>query len=180
MKTDTFLQLRQRVIDAGYGEEIVWQEGLTPTNRAGVFFREYVWVVLSSGMKNQIARIIEDRIYEAWAGGKPTSSAFNHKGKVAAIDKVRGDMERYFFEYQQATDKLSYLASLPYIGNITKYHLAKNLGEDVVKPDRHLVRIAKSYDTTPFELCQKLSEETRYRIGTVDLIIWRAANLGFI
>ena len=178
MNKTVFLNLRQEVINAGYGDEIVWQEGLTPTNREGIFFREYMWVVLSSGMKNQIARLIEERIYQAWAEGKSTSSAFRHKGKVAAIEKVRGNKARYFFDYLQAGNKLDYLETLPYIGQITKYHLAKNLGEDVVKPDRHLVRIAEQYGTTPLKLCQNLAKEVGYRLVTVDLIIWRAANLG--
>lgn len=180
MNTDTFLQLRQKIIDAGYGDEIVWAESLKPCDNADDFFQEYMWVVLSSGMKNQIARLIETRIYEAWEQGKPTASAFNHKGKVKAIDYVKQHRDELFKSWQTSTDKLSTLKALPFIGDITKYHLAKNLGADVVKPDRHLVRIAESYNTTPLELCRKLSNETGYRLCTVDLIVWRAANLGFV
>lgn len=43
-----------------------------------------------------------------------------------------------------------------------------------------LIRICKGFNVTPFELCRRLSDETGYRIATVDTIIWRAANLGFV
>jgi len=180
MNTNDFLQLRQRVIDAGYGKEIVWQESLKPCDNANDFCYEYIWVVISAGMKNQIARQIFERIHETLLSGKGAGSVFHHQGKVTAIDAMWHTYRQKFQAYQEADDKLEYLKSLPWIGDITKYHLAKNLGMDVVKPDRHLVRIAKSYHTTPLELCQRLSQETRYRIGTVDLILWRAANLGYI
>ena len=58
--------------------------------------------------------------------------------------------------------------------------LAKNLGVDCVKPDRHLVRIAKMYNTNPFDMCQKLSDLTGDSLNTVDTVIWRAANLRMI
>jgi len=180
MKTHEFWQLRQKVVDAGYGDEIVWQESLVRCESAEDFCWEYIWVVLNAGMKNQVARQIFERIREALLNGKPANSVFRHKGKVKAIDDMWLNYRQLFNNYKLADDKLEYLKSLPWIGDITKYHLAKNLGEDMVKPDRHLVRIAKQYSTTPLELCQRLSRETGYRIGTVDLIIWRAANLGFI
>ncbi len=68
------------------------------------------------------------------------------------------------------------MEALPFIGGITKYHLARNLGMDVVKPDIHLVRMANWYgftDTTLF--CESLGLElkTSYRLGTLDLIAWR-------
>jgi len=70
--------------------------------------------------------------------------------------------------------------SLPWIGPITKYYMAKNLGADVCKPDRHLTRIAGKYDMELEELCKKLSEESGDHISMVDNVIWRVANLGFI
>lgn len=96
------------------------------------------------------------------------------------MTEVYKNREKYYAEYQTAEDKLAYLETLPYIGSIIKFHLAKNLGLDYCKPDRHLVRIAKTYNTTPEEMCKKLAETTSDRITTVDLIIWRAANLKMV
>lgn len=180
MNKNQFMVLRQRIIDAGYGEEIVWQESLKPCEDAQVFCWEYIWVVINAGMKNQIARQIFDKVRVALFGGKSASSVFHHEGKAKAIDKMWATYQKEFVWYQQADDKIAHLKSLPWIGDITKYHLAKNLGFDVAKPDRHLERISKQYNTTPLNLCEKLSKETGYRIATVDLIIWRAANLGMI
>ncbi|MDD4997282.1 MAG: hypothetical protein PHI99_03975 [Syntrophales bacterium] len=175
-----YLKLKDAIIKAGYSEEIDWSESIKNCKSADDFFNEYVWIVLNSGMKNQVARIIQKRIYDAWEQGKPTSSAFGHKGKVKAIDFVRKFRHKFFAEYQIVSDKIRYLSILPWIGEITKFHLAKNLGFDCCKPDRHLVRISKSYGTTPESLCKKLAEETGDRIATVDLVIWRAANLRLI
>jgi endonuclease III len=180
MNQEEFWRLRQAVVDAGYGSEIIWQESCYKPFDSKDFMREYIWVVLSAGMKNQVVQMIEQRIYNAHNNGEPLGSVFKHKGKVKAIEFMFENHERIFKEYQEAPNCLDYLESLPFIGKITKYHLAKNLGEDVVKPDRHLVRIARSYNTTPQALCEKLSKETGYMKATVDLILWRAANLGLI
>lgn len=179
MEVAEFQGLRRRVIDAGYGDEIAWQQSVTEPETADEFMWQYIWVVLSAGIKNQVARIIEQRIVEAYNNGQPIDAVFNHKGKVKAINRMIANHNDIFHDYLEAENRLEFLKSLPYIGDITKYHLAKNLGEDVAKPDRHLIRIAGSYNMTPTQLCQKLSTETGYRVATVDLIIWRAANLGF-
>lgn len=180
MKAYEFWDLRQKIINAGYGEEIIWQESVREPDTADEFMWQYIWVVISAGMKNQVARIIEQRIVGAYNDGSPIESAFRHKGKVKAIKGMIEEHDSIFDQYLEAEDRLEFLSSLPYIGQVTKYHLAKNLGEDVVKPDRHLARIAKHYNTTPIELCRGISQATGYRLGTVDLIIWRAANLGLI
>ncbi|MBA7467119.1 hypothetical protein ES707_02315 [subsurface metagenome] len=71
-----------------------------------------------------------------------------------------------------------YLKSLPHIGDITKYHLARNLGLNYAKPDRHLVRISNLFEHTNVqELCKKLSILTDDPIGLVDLVLWRFATL---
>lgn len=180
MKINQFNALRQRIIDAGYGEEITWSESIKPCDNADDFFGEYMWVVLSSGIKNQIARLIQQRIYNAWKLGKQTITAFRHQGKVNAIDYVKRNKDLIFELYQTSNDKIRYLKDLPHIGDITKYHLAKNLGFDIAKPDRHLQRISAKYGLDTLSLCKKLATETGYRVATVDLIIWRAANLGYI
>lgn len=181
MDINKFYELQRKVIDAGFSEEIYWQQNAY-CECADAFLWNYIWVVISSGMKNQVARIIEQRIVgivEAYNNGESIGSAFNHKGKVAAIERMIEKHDDIYEDYEESDNKLQFLESLPYIGKITKYHLAKNLGEDVVKPDRHLVRIANQYKTTPDALCEGLACETGLRKATIDLIIWRAANLGF-
>ena len=71
-------------------------------------------------------------------------------------------------------------ASLPWIGDITKYHLAKNLGANVAKPDRWLVRLADAEKTTVDQLCRRLAIATGDRVATVDVVLWRACAVGVL
>jgi hypothetical protein len=171
---------KQQLIDAGFGNEIQWCADRRACGSAETFFLEYMWVVINSGMKNQIAEKIYQKLLIAIKDRTPLHDAFGHAGKVTAIEKVRSEHKKLFKQYQESTDKLAFLEGLPWIGKITKFHLARNLGMDVCKPDRHLVRIASKYNTTPEQLCSVLSVDTGDRIGTVDVVLWRAANLGFL
>lgn len=180
MKPETYMDLKERVINAGYAPEVDWSDSIKPCEAASKFFDEYIWVVINAGMKEQVARKIFGRIQEAMQSGIPLLEVFGHKGKVAAIEKMILSYNEKFAGFQDAKDKLAYLESLPWVGKITKYHLAKNLGLDFVKPDRHLVRIAKEFGVTCVEMCKKLSQQTCDKLVTVDTVIWRAANLGFI
>ena len=62
----------------------------------------------------------------------------------------------------------------------TKYHLAKNCGADVAKPDVHLQRLAEAHGTTVHDLCADLASRTGYRIATIDLVLWRACANGVL
>lgn len=181
MKGVDYLAIKGQLIIDGYGHEIDWQTNIQPVSDSHTLRDEAIWVILNSGMKEQIARIISNRIKQAWSDGKPTSSAFGHKGKVAAIDYVRENCGKIYEQYYRASNKIEFLQTIPFIGGITKYHLAKNLGHDCVKPDRHLVRIAKEYKFNDcFDLCKWLSSETGDKVSVVDIVLWRAANLGWL
>jgi hypothetical protein len=175
-----YCKLKERLKTVGYDEEIQWAEDIKPCTDHHDFFNEYAWVVLNSGMKEQIARGIWGKILTAYSDGKHAADVFGHKGKATAIDVMRASSKMFFRRYSEAPDKMAFLQSLPWIGPITKYHLAKNLGFDCVKPDRHLVRIAAKEGKTPNELCQELRTLTGDRIAVIDTVIWRAANLGMI
>ncbi len=183
MSPEKYLDLKDYIIKQGYSLDIDWAEGLKPCEDHSSFFTEYVYVVCNSGMKNTVALQIFDRVMRAIGDGKSVHSAFGHKGKADAIEKVWLKSASYFLGYlERKTDKgkIEYLETLPWIGKITKYHLAKNLGiTSVAKPDRHLERIAKSYNTTPQMMCEKLSNIIGDTVAVVDLVIWRAASLGY-
>jgi hypothetical protein len=182
MTAETYLDLKEVLIRNGYEKEITWAETVKPPKTPLGFFHEYAWVVLNSGMKNQVPRGIWDKIRGALAKELTVRAVFKHPGKAAAIQQAWDNREKLFLDYQSqpAAELLNWLQALPWIGPITKYHLAKNLGLDVCKPDRHLVRIAFKYWLTPEELCTYLARKIGDRVATVDLIIWRAANLGMI
>jgi hypothetical protein len=69
---------------------------------------------------------------------------------------------------------LTELQRLPYIGPVTVWHLAKNLGLDVAKPDRHLTRVSLAlgfHDAEQF--CTAIAKVIGERRKVVDLIVWR-------
>lgn len=174
-----YLDLKDAVIAAGYARDIDWCEDVRPCQAPCLFASQYIWVVLNSGMRAQVAESIAERLYPAIGEGRPVRSEFGHPGKAAAIERCLVEAPEWFAEYQAAGDKLAYLETLPWIGPITKWHLAKNLGHDCAKPDRHLVRIAGSEEAA-HAMCARLAEETGDRIAAVDYVIWRAANLGMV
>jgi len=183
MTPEQYIDLKEFVIGEGYAHEVDWSESLVECNCDLNFFEEAGWVICNSGMKNQVAKIIWDRIIKSFVNQTPIEDAFGHKGKTDAILHIWKNRKTLLARYLAQKDneyRLAELEKIPYIGKITKYHLAKNLGMDVCKPDRHLVRIAEKLETIPEKLCQKLSDATGDRIATVDYVIWRAANLGKI
>lgn len=183
MKANKYLDLKNFIIDQGFEKDIEWSESLTECSDAHNFFKEAAWVIVNSGMKNQVAVKIWKRIITAMSNLQPISRVFKHAGKAAAIEYVWANRKRLLADYlliNNDIDRIEFLKTIPWIGDITKYHLAKNLGMDVCKPDRHLVRIAKKYELSPEELCKKLSIVTGDRVATVDYVLWRAANLGKI
>jgi hypothetical protein len=176
-----YLDLKFKLIDLGYGHEITWAETVAAPKDAEAFACEACFVICNSGMKAQVARRIHDRVwYSLQLGNEITDEKFGHKGKRQAIQWIYDHRHELFSDFTAARDKVAYCASLPWIGGITKFHLAKNLGVDCCKPDRHLVRIAKLSGETPDQLCSRLAAETGNRIGCVDLVIWRCANLKLI
>jgi hypothetical protein len=112
--------------------------------------------------------------------GRSARDAFGHPGKSAAIDTVWRGRAALLADYLASADKLAWIAALPWIGGITKYHVAKNFGLDVVKPDVHLARLAKRYGTDPQSLCERIAAESGYRVATVDTLLWRACATGVI
>jgi hypothetical protein len=59
-------------------------------------------------------------------------------------------------------------------GPVTVWQLAKNLGFDVPKPDRHLVRIAEQLGfSSPSQLCGAIADVSGEAVKVIDLVIWR-------
>lgn len=178
---DRYRELKAAIIEAGYGHDIEWAENIKPIEERGPneFFDEYAWVVINSGMKNQVAHIIWDRVRKALGSrGRVSTSDFGHIAKVAAINEAFSKRRERFTAYCEAMDKTEFMRSLPFIGPITVFHLAKNFGHSFAKPDRHLVRIAGNEGTHP--MCARLAQESGDKVVVVDTVIWRAANLGMV
>lgn len=159
-------------------DDIQWSQDLCPPADAKSFAEEVVFVICNSGMKNTIARQIYRRCIDALCEARPVADVFGHKGKAAAIEHVWHGRQQIFADYLAADDKLAFLQALPWIGGITKFHLAKNFGQDVAKPDVHLQRLADREACTAQQLCDRLAAEVGLRAATVDTVLWRACANG--
>lgn len=182
LDASTYHSVRIRLADLGYGEDYTWAQNVRAPETAEDLAREYTWVVLNSGMKAQVARGIMDRVWPQLLAGKPLAPVFKHVGKANAIAHVYRNRHDYLasFRMEAPSDPVAWCESLPWIGKITKYHLAKNLGVDCAKPDRWLARLADAEATTVDELCARLARETGDRIATVDVVLWRACAAGVL
>ncbi len=181
MDAETFRRIVMLLGDVGVGD-IQWAESLGEPAHADEFASETIYVICNSGMRYTVARGIFDRVMPALRAGRSSSTAFGHKGKTGAIDRIWRDQGALYAEFiaTPGDARLEWLGRLPWIGGITKYHLAKNFGVDVAKPDVHLQRLADLHRTTVHDLCADLSRQTGYRIATVDTLIWRACADGIL
>lgn len=155
------------------------------------FLREYAWVVLNSGFREAVIRQCFDYIslcFCDWesaasivaAGPVCVSTAlprFRNSRKLQSIFATAEIIdERGFSTFYERVllEPAKILDELPYIGPVTALHLAKNLGFDVPKPDRHLVRLAArlGYQTVD-DLCADLSDATGDQKSIIDLVLWR-------
>ncbi|TPM55328.1 hypothetical protein FJ959_18135 [Mesorhizobium sp. B2-2-4] len=161
-------------------EDIEWSENLKPPVDADDFALEAIFVICNSGMKNTVARRIFEKCRDELYRGGNARNVFGHLGKATAINDIWNGRAALLERYNAALDKIEFCASLPWIGDITKYHLAKNFGADVAKPDVHLQRLADREVTTAQALCDRLAAATGYRAATVDVVLWRACANGVL
>jgi len=166
-------------------DDILWAESCCPPATAKTFALEAIYVICNSGMKNTVARGIYERCVEAIRSKRPVAEVFGHKGKAAAIEWIWGQRFELHAEVLHRASKgpdelLAFCETLPWIGAITKYHLAKNFGADVAKPDVHLQRLADREGCTPQGLCERLARETGLRVAAVDTVLWRGCANGVI
>ena len=175
-----YREIRARLAALGHVADWEWSQGLKPPESPLDFVVEYVWVVINSGMKNTVASKIFDRVWPWLRDGMVGDAPFGHRGKMGAIVFVYRNRHDYFASLASATDVVAWCETLPWIGSITKYHLAKNLGADVAKPDRWLVRLAEAEGETVDGLCRRLAAATGDRVATVDVVLWRACAIGLL
>lgn len=193
---EIYLTYKENLLTLGYTDEIEWQqtrrlEAITESD----FMTEASWVIISVGLSNFVVERVFPKISEAyhwWVSAskvarntkiceKHSLSIFRNPRKIHALSQMCINICDIGFN-KIITNLIeigpSYLSIFPFIGPVTSLHLAKNLGYDVVKPDRHLARIsnAAGFDT-PHELCSKIAEITGERLSVIDLVLWRYATL---
>ncbi len=176
----SYREVRARLATLGYSGDWEWSQNVGPPADEVALVQEYAWVVLNSGMRHTVARAIMDRVWPLLSSEMAIGAAFGHRGKVAALLDTWSRRHQRLAEFQAAPDPVAWCETLPWIGPITKWHLAKNLGVDCAKPDRWLVRLAAIEDETVDELCRRIAENTGDRVATVDVVLWRACACGLL
>jgi len=193
---DFYLLAKGVVVGEGFQDEIEWQDSVRFSDlEETVFLEEAAWVVLSSGMRESVIRAkfpALSRAFHDWSSAieitenasscrRSASQVFRHPAKINSIVKIARSISESGFEnfkLRIALEGVQFLRSLPFVGPATCYHLAKNIGLDVVKPDRHLLRIsALAGYPDPAQFCGALSLAVGDRVCVVDLIVWRYATL---
>ncbi len=179
-----YTELRQWILaHPEFARDYWFYVNVQPPQSPKTFAEEAAFVICNSGMRAPTARKVYERTMPYVRSGGKAIDRFRHPGKAAAIDTIwrrRADLLSAYQDLEAAADRLEFLGNLPWIGGITKFHLAKNFGVDCVKPDRWLERLAGMHGTTPEKLCSALAEKTGEKISCVDYVLFRCASEGMI
>jgi len=191
-----YMIAKEKVIERGYAHEIDWQESLSLYDLSeSDFLRESAWVILSSGMRETVVRRKFPEISRAFCGWESAwrivtrkydcrdsaLSYFNSPKKIDSIIEIAAHTAEVGFDCVRQrlwSEGTSYITQFPYMGPATAYHLAKNIGLSVAKPDRHLIRIAEAVGySTPQSMCEDVADFVGDKIPVVDVVLWRYATI---
>ncbi|MFW5895241.1 MAG: hypothetical protein ACOCT9_00705 [archaeon] len=185
------------VYQSGYGEYVTTLRDLLQKKpykniNKSEFLKQYTWSVFTCGFKADTVRSHWSEIQEMLFNFNVKKirklsfedildrSPIKNKRKVNAIYKTCRDMDDKFIEkiknIGSKSEAQKLFKSLPFIGDITVFHILRNLGIDCYKPDRHIVTLAKNLKIDENELFQiLLSHKKDKYIGILDFILWRAS-----
>jgi hypothetical protein len=191
-----YTEAKNVILQGGFGWEIDWQSKINLDNVSEKdFLRESAWVVLSSGMRETVIRKHFSEItfcFLEWESGQQIAAMkkycieaalkiFNSPGKINAIAEIATTIANTGFEQfklRLEENPIETIQALPFMGPVTSYHLAKNIGLPYAKTDRHLFRLSKIFGfPNAQELCQSISTLSGDAIQTVDVVLWRYAVL---
>jgi hypothetical protein len=190
-----YLAAKDYLRQAGFQAEIDWQlarelHAFTESD----LLREAAWVTLCAGFSEAVVRRRFDFIslcFCDWESAeaicsraercKATSlTRFGNRQKIEAIISTAKFLDRTgFAEFKRLVlaDPINALQSLPFIGPVTAFHLAKNLGFPTAKPDRHLQRLARIMGySNAHQLCGALASATGDPVQLIDIVLWRFAE----
>lgn len=183
-------------VERFYGDELRAFQSVRFQDVSPEFFaREHAWVVHATGFSakavgkfmpklvlayghwSDLARKEETEVMEA------VLPVCNNPQKARAVWRmaklIRDGVDAFGWEGYRDEDLSSpeKLRRLPYVGPVTCFHLARNIGLlECVKPDLHLVRMAEHWG---YKDCVAMCEDMRpdgMPLGIVDLILWYAAS----
>ena len=169
------------------------------------FFQETIWVIHATGFSAKVVGKFFDRLISAYIAHDDfiDLAKENKKDVIARVRKVVNNPQKIIAIHQIAKNLLKgigtigwdeyknrnlsspdLLKKLPYIGKITCFHLARNIGLlENVKPDLHLVRLAKHWNYKDcLSMCEEIQKQhelisgEKLPLGIIDLAIWYSAS----
>lgn len=172
------------------------------------FSYEVFYVICVAGFKQDYAKKMCEKIIETIESKNGNiniddlNEIYGNKNKVKSIFDVwqnRAEYQKKFYDIDNIKDKVNYLGTLPYVGNITKYHLARNLGLNFVKydiwiqrlgvalyGDEKLIKLVNNTKLLPEikEACDimfdNLHKITLEKVGFLDVVLWRSCQKGLL
>ena len=192
----SYLLAKVAIVEAGFEGELAWQERRrVEAVDERLFLAEAAWVVLSSGMRESVVRKVFPAVeaaFQNWSSAawivehaleckRQAALVFRHERKLDAVVQIaravaKGGLGPIIAGLRKVGPDS--LTTLPYMGPATSKHLAKNLGIDVAKPDRHLLRVAEAVGyESPASFCAHLANAVGDTVAVVDLVVWRFATL---
>ena len=188
-----------RVMDRGWAHEVESIRRVKFDQVDGIcFFGEYAHCVYASGWKWAFVDKYWTKLTQAYRNwdymevSKHASEVrvralaiIRHPKKVDAILSCAEKLKSWgwpdFKRWLETMDLLVTPGKFGYIGRATRYHLARNIGADVAKPDRYMLDLANKYgypktDAGVQALAKRISQLCAERIGVVDAVLWREAE----
>ena len=170
------------------------------------FAENCVYVILAGGFSQKTAKKIHAQIMDflrmRGADFNGLFSLFHNKNKINAVCKIwtgRAKLRDEYYSLNDTNARVIYLSRLPHIGKITANHLARNLGEDVVKYDIWIQRLGALYAGNPAltakidnkKLCPEIKnacdamfdnlvKQTELPRGYIDVVLWKSSQVGLI
>lgn len=154
------------------------------------FFREYIWVVYACNFKATHLEQLWERLYSAYgcyetmdvSRKQTVLNVINNERKWNAVYRTALMMQGFGWdEFRKLfVDEIESMTALGFIGTQTKFHLARNLGFDVAKPDRWMRRIANKFGWENVSyMCEYLAKKHGIKAKEVDIILWKyVSDLG--
>jgi len=182
----------------GYEDEIEVFKKIEPIRTQDEFLAEYAWVVFASGFKVKILEAKWDEIEKVFFNfdvdkivqAVEKDPEYFHKIKMPINNKRKIDavVETAILIKKEGYKKfmnIEEMRKLPFIGEVTKFHLARNLGLDVGKPDRWMIRLAEKLGFPPTaegvnDMLENFSYATGEKKGVIDIVLWRACEQGWL
>lgn len=188
-RVEYYQSAKAALIDAGFASEMRWQASRVPDYNPVEFLREAAWVIINSGFRESVARRLFRGLSLCFCDWEPqeiveargsclrsAAMLFRHPKKLGAIACIAQRLAEDWpvLRAQIDVDAIGALSQLPFIGPVTAFHLAKNLGYPCAKADRHLVRLAQSFGECCVQtFCGQIADATGDPVALVDLVLWR-------